>query len=110
MFQLPARPAPARQPGQEEGAEHPGSPGYGTTASVTARLGPRTRSEIFTLDTPHTQAGEDDTGASEAERLRSSRTRLKERLNWFSSRSRQRLSSFRSKARKTQGLFKDLIF
>ena len=103
MFQLPARPAPAsapvldaRQPGQEAGAEHPGSPGYGTTASVTARLGPRTRSEIFSLDTPHTQAGEDDTGASEAERLRSSRTRLKERLNWFSSRSRQRLSSFGS--------------
>ena len=30
------------------------------------------------------------------ERIRSSRSRLKERLNWFSSRSRQRLSSFGS--------------
>ena len=41
---------------------------------------------------------EEDTESLEHKtlRMRSSRSRLKERLNWFSSRSRQRLSSFGS--------------
>ena len=41
---------------------------------------------------------EEDTESLEhrTQRIRSSRSRLKERLNWFSSRSRQRLSSFGS--------------
>ena len=45
-----------------------------------------------------TDSGDKDSEAAELkmERIRSSRSRLKERLNWFSSRSRQRLSSFGS--------------
>ena len=45
-----------------------------------------------------TDSEDKDSEAAELkmERIRSSRSRLKERLNWFSSRSRQRLSSFGS--------------
>ena len=45
-----------------------------------------------------TESQDKDSEAAELamERIRSSRSRLKERLNWFSSRSRQRLSSFGS--------------
>ena len=110
MFQLPASPAPAtsapvpdaRQTGQLEKytekyqkiPDH--NPGQRST------LGTRTRSEIFPprrvaeTEEEEDEDEEEDVKETETERLRSSRARLKERLNWFSSRSRQRLSSFGS--------------
>ena len=74
-----------------------------SSAPAPARLGTRTKSEIFPhrrgiteTEDEEEEVSEDINQASETERLRSSRARLKERLNWFSSRSRQRLSSFGS--------------
>ena len=109
MFQLPASPATAsapvpdaKQTGQLEKYtekyqkipdDH--NPGQRST------LGTRTRSEIFpprrvTETEEDDEEEEGDIKETDTERLRSSRARLKERLNWFSSRSRQRLSSFGS--------------
>lgn len=117
MFQLPASPAPAsapvpdaRQTGLEKYTEKyqkiPDYSGSQRSAPAVARLGPRTRSEIFPprrvteAEEDEEEEEEDISGdvsrATETERLRSSRAKLKERLNWFSSRSRQRLSSFGS--------------
>ena len=114
MFQLPASPAPAsapvpdtRQTGLEKYTEKyhksPDHPvGFRSSAPAPARLGTRTKSEIFpprrgiTETEDEEEVSEDINQASETERLRSSRAGLKERLNWFSSRSRQRLSSFGS--------------
>ena len=42
------------------------------------------------------EAADEDGDEDEADKVRTSRARLKERLNWFSSRSRARLSSFGS--------------
>ena len=115
MFQLPASPAPAsapvpdaRQTGLEKYTEKyqkiPDYSGSQRSAPAAAMLGARTRSEIFpprrVAETEEDEEDDDDSGdvthATETERLRSNRARLKERLNWFSSRSRQRLSSFGS--------------
>ena len=116
MFQLPASPAPAsaplpdaRQTGLEKYTEKyqkiPDYSGSQRSAPAAARLGTRTRSEIFpprrVTETEEDEEEEEDISgdvniATETERLRSNRARLKERLNWFSSRSRQRLSSFGS--------------
>ena len=112
MFQLPASPAPASAPVPESrqlekfAEKYQKSPDDQRSAPPPARLSTRTRSEIFPARREVTETEEEegdnsgDSGdvnkESEAERLRSSRARLKERLNWFSSRSRQRLSSFGS--------------
>ena len=108
MFQLPASPATAsapvpdaKQTGQLEKytEKYQKIPDHHPDQRST--LGTRTRSEIFpprrVAETEEDEEDEEeDVKETETERLRSSRARLKERLNWFSSRSRQRLSSFGS--------------
>lgn len=95
MFQLPV--PEARLKRQEKCIDYQSS-NYGS-----ARL-QQTDPEVVVSDIndasdmPDDDDGEanDVTEQQKMNKLRTSRSRLKERLNWFSSRSRQRLSSFGS--------------
>ena len=83
MFQLPV--PDAGQTRREKCLDHQGT-NYGSRV-------PTRQSRVQSRDVNDVV---DDNNEEEHVKIRTSRSRLKDRLNWFSSRSRQRLSSFGS--------------
>ena len=102
MLQLPAvppPPAPAAAPATTAATlllEARRSRGWHQTEGGHLHQPPH-RGQAHEDDRDHSpEAADDDGDEDEADKVRTSRARLKERLNWFSSRSRARLSSFGS--------------